>query len=253
MKYIDSTKSNRSKLFILLIIIVTILSATLAYANSAELPGFTVIVYSPPSDLSIFLHLEDDNQTDLVILRKDQKAWETYYRFFYRMSTLRTKNLDNAVLSIQSDEKNFECALPASTFDTYNNMLTLDLKHETLTVGQPILRLPLLISLRVVSTLLIEGLIFFIFGYRQKASWIAFFVINLITQSGLNLLLAGPNTGYLWMFAFLFVEFIVLISELIAFTLFVNESEKSKVIVYVIVANLMSLIVGGTLISYLPI
>lgn len=246
-------KYTRSIQYIILIFITCVFSVTLAYGNSAEPPCFTIIVHSPPSDLSISLRLENNKQTNLVVLDKDQKAWEAYYRFFYHSGGFKNADLESATLVIQSSSKSFECSLPASTFSTYNNLLTLDLKHESITIGQSPLRIPLLVSLRVGLTLLIEGLIFFFFGYRQKASWIAFLVINLITQGGLNMLLSGPNLGYLWIFAFLLGEFIVLITEIIAFSLFVKESEKSKVIVYVIIANIMSLIIGGMLISYLPI
>ena len=35
-------------------------------------------------------------------------------------------------------------------------------------------------------TLLIEGALFFAFGFRKKLSWVLFIIINLITQGLLN-------------------------------------------------------------------
>lgn len=238
---------------IILVLVLSIVYPAVVFANSAEPPGFTVIVPNPPHDLSLAIHLSDYQETEPILLSKERKGWEAYYRFFYHMSPLRNKNLEGAVLMVQSSDKSFQCLLPASTFKMYNNLLTLDLEKESLKTGQSPLRIPLLVSMRVVLTLIIEGFIFLLFGYRKKASWIAFLIINLITQGGLNALLTGPNLGSYWMIGFLFGEIIILITETIAFASLVKEHKKGKAVLYTILANITSLIVGGLLISHLPV
>ena len=246
-------KSNRCLSIVLLILMLGTLFPTAIFANSAEPPGITVIVSNPPDDLSLSIRFSDDTQTDAVLLVKEQKAWEAYYKFFYGMSPSRNNDFEGAVLIVRSSEKNFHCTLPASTFGKYNNLLTLDLKNESVKVGQTAFRVSLLVFMRVVLTLFIEGLIFLFFCYRKKASWISFLIINLITQGGLNALFTGPNLGTYWMFGFIFSEIVIIVAEAIAFASTVKEFKKSKAILYTVFANLFSMIAGGLIISYLPV
>lgn len=191
--------------------------------------------------------------TNAVQLQKEKKAWESYYRFFYGMVASANPSLEGATLIVQSSENNFECLLPESSFSQYNNLLTLNVENQSITEGQSPARLFLLISMRVILTLIIEGLIFFAFRYRNKMNWIAFIVINLITQGILNALLTGPNLGSYWIFGFVFYEIIIFIAEIIAFALILKGHKKSRAVVYALTANFASLILGGVLISYLPI
>lgn len=245
--------TNKHLILVILIIALSIAYPAGVFANSAEPPGLTVIVSNPPADLSLFIRFSDTQEAAPVLLSKERKGWEAHYRFFYHMIPLRNKNLEGAVLMVQSSEKSFQCALPTSTFKMYNNLLTLDFEQESLKIGQSPLRVPLLVSMRVVLTLIIEGMIFLLFGYRKKASWIAFLIINLITQGGLNALLTGPNLSPYWMIGFILGEIIVLITETIAFASLVKEFRKGKAVLYSISANTASLIAGGYLISYLPV
>jgi len=245
--------TNKHLILVILIIALSIAYPAGVFANSAEPPGLTVIVSNPPADLSLFIRFSDAQEAAPVLLSKERKGWEAHYRFFYHMIPLRNKNLEGAVLMVQSSEKSFQCALPASTFKMYNNLLTLDFEQESLKIGQSPLRVPLLVSMRVVLTLIIEGMIFLLFGYRKKASWIAFLIINLITQGGLNALITGPNLSPYWVIGFIFGEIIILIAEAIAFASLVKEFKKGKAVLYSVLANTASLIAGGFLISYLPV
>jgi len=192
-------------------------------------------------------------RTEPVTLSKEEKGWEAYYRFFYHTYPGGQRSLDGAVLIVEYDEGRFECDLPAETFSEYNNLLTLDIRAQTVVSGQPPWRTPTLIALRVLLTLSGEGLIFFLFGYRMPRSWFAFVVINLVTQGTLNSFLTGPQIGAYWLLGFAFGEAIVLAVEMIAFAYFVREFSKRRAILYALTANVVSLIVGGLLISKLPI
>jgi hypothetical protein len=237
-----------------LLMLVLLCSAILpqaAYANSAESPRLTIIVAFPPGDLTLSLRSADGSATEAVQLYKKQKAWEANYRVF--TGTLWEAGLsspEGAILVVRSSKYNFECALPESV--RHNTVLTLDVAHQSIQEGQSTARLLLLISLRVMLTLVIEGLLFFAFGYRKSASWILFVVTNLITQGALNVLLTGPNLSSYWFFGFVFYELIIFIVEAIAFASLLKEHRRSLAVGYAVTANFASLFLGGILISSLP-
>lgn len=236
----------------LLVLIATAISPVVL-ANSAEPPAFTVIVSSPPDDLTLSVRFADGSTADAIRLQKEQKGWEAYYRYFYHMVPSSGEAMQGSTLVVQSAEGSFECALPAATFAKYNNLLTLDIATKSVLVGQSTARTGLLVGMRVLLTLLIEGLIFFAFGYRKKASWIAFAVINLLTQGALNLAFTGLGLGSYWVIGFVFYEVMIFIAEMVAFPLVLKEHKKGRAIAYAFAANLASLVLGGLLISFLPI
>ena len=222
-------------------------------ANAAEPPGFLIIVQNPPADLSLSLQLPGKPQPVTIELQKEQKAWEAYFRFYYHQTSLGPIKLDDAVLIVRSSAAHFQKPLPADTFKTYNNLLTLDLQAQTLTVGQSWLRVALLVTMRVVLTLLIESMIFLLFGYRSKHSWLVFLTINLLTQIGLNVLFTGPLIGPYWLIGFIMVEILVILVEMIAFVILIKEHKKRRAVLFAVLANLLSLGAGGWLIANLPV
>ena len=62
----------------------------------------------------------------------------------------------------------------------------------------------------------------------------------------------GPIMDYV-MFTLIFGEIFVFAAEIITFLFFVKEHERSRKEIYVLTANLASLIVGGYLITVLPV
>ena len=161
-------KQNGLIAMLVLLVAMSLFSPSMIHANAAEPPSFTIIVKNAPEDLILSLQLPGEPQTKAIELDKEQKAWETYYRFYYHMSPLDHGKLDGAVLIVQSQSYSFQGPLPAAAFKTYNNLLTLQLASESIETGQAWYRVPMLVALRVLLTLLIEGLIFFAFGYRGK-------------------------------------------------------------------------------------
>ena len=113
----------------------------------------------------------------------------------------------------------------------------------------------MLIGTRVVLTLLIEGAVFWLFGYRERKSWIIFLVINLLTQTGLNMSLSQSvpgGYGY-WQLALVIVEVLVVIAEIIAYRLFLWEQKKAKGTWFAIVGNMTSWALGALLMTLMPI
>lgn len=230
-----------------------------ASANSAEPPCFTVVVSNAPEDLELSLQYEDGSAYESLYLRKqgssDNHGWESYYRFAYTYSST-AENLQDVRLLVQTGGESFLCPLPKELNRTYNGMVTLDLKDKTLTCGTSPLRTPLLIALRIALTLLIEGLVFFLFGYRAKRSWLVFAIVNLITQIGLNLLFAEASSadGYIALLLFFYAmgEAVVFLLEVIAFSALLKEHSKKRAACCALLANAASLLVGGLCLTYLP-
>ncbi len=246
-------KPHRKICFLCLVVCVLLsVMSPMAHANSSAPPRLTVIVGFPPDDLQLSLRFEEGDESATVQLHKIQTAWETQYRFTIAM--LHTNmSLQNATLVAVSRSKSFECPLPASALSKYDNVVSLDFTRQTVTDGQTLGRGVSLVSIRVLLTLLLEGALFFLLGYRSKRSWIAFLIINLITQGALNVVLNLSFAGAYRMFILIPLEILVLIIELIAFAAIIKEHRRLKTIAYVVVANLLSLGLGCLLISYLPV
>lgn len=211
------------------------------YGNSAEPPSIVVIVSDAPEDLAISIESKDANKT--------KKTFETYYTFY--LSDLEKVKEYN--LKITTESKSFEILLD-KPLTAYNNIFTLDLKEKELIPGKSLKRSITLVSLRMILTIIIEAMVFFLFGYRQRRSWSIFIITNLITQGFLNVWLNGfsPLNNYI-VISLVIAEIQIFIFELFAFVTFIKEYSRIKTSIYVLLANVLSLIVGGYIITILPI
>lgn len=244
-------KWNR-KLFafaVALLLLSTILPVTAA-ANSAAPPNLTILVYGAPDDLT--LALEDiKNGEEVSYIQNNHRVWENCYRIYL---TLWDLDVSGCVLVVTGGGQEFRCEIPKGAGYGYEDLVTLDFNARTLTLGQPAWRAPLYVALRVVLTLLIEGAVFFVIGYRKPASWIAFVVINLLTQTWLNVSIAAQAFyGGYWFLLFLMMETGILIAEGIAFPLVVKEKGKALAVLHAIFANLLSLFLGSWMLGSLPV
>jgi hypothetical protein len=106
---------------------------------------------------------------------------------------------------------------------------------------------------RLVVTIVIEGLVFFAFGFRQKRTYIIFAIFNAISQIGLTMgtiysFFRGDN-AYGTIFIFFFGELAIFLAEMFLLTLLVKEKKWYVRTLVTFLANLLSLILG-LLISY---
>jgi hypothetical protein len=219
---------------------------TPALANSAKPPSLVILVNNPPKDLSITLVSNGGQENS----RFRRVAWEGYYAFY---STSMNIN-DQYTLKVTTNDESFECNIGTSLLG-YNTVYTLDIPNRKIALGTYPFRRAILVSLRLLFTLLLEGLVFWFFNYREKRSWIIFLCINLITQGALNIWLndGGHLMPSYLIFSLIIGEFFVFISEMIAFPLLIKEHGKGHSVSYAFIANLISLIAGGFIISLLPV
>ena len=235
-----------------------------ASANGLESPCLTVLVPHPTWKLSLTLEFDADTSLEPLVLTREGKAWETYYRFrYYDLRGSRNygpESLEGAQLLVDTGSETYSIPVDPEGFTTYDNLVTLDLLGRRLIYGQPWWRQPLLVVLRVALTLLLEGAFFYLWGYRTKRSWLVFLVVNLITQGAVNVLVqvlfpaaVEAYTGLvLGMFFYTPVEIGVLLVEMLAFGLLLKEHRKRRAVGYAVLANLVSWALGGWLILGLP-
>ncbi len=241
-------KNSKSLLLVMLLCTIMILmQSTAVLANSARLPSLVILVNNPPADLSI-VAMFNENQEEAVVQRV---AWEGYYGFYPELIQVNGKY----TFKVTTNGECFECIID-TPLQRYDNVFTLNISDRKLTPGTYPLRSALLIFTRLLLTLLLEGIIFWFCGFRKKRSWIIFLYINLVTQGILNIWLnsAGPIRLLNYLILGLIIgEFFVFLTEMIAFPILIKEHGKMRSFIYAFIANFISLIAGGYILSILPV
>jgi hypothetical protein len=227
------------------------------------------VVVSAPDDLE--LSLVDVGGAEAYQLRKRQfvRGWETYFRFRYSHVTFPGKesaddvDLNQLRLAVTTGGNTTLLDLPDQTFAHYNNVLLLDLSElkqfpdafpsqymlrSELYAG----RMVLIIGMRVALTLLIEGVLFWAFGYREKHSWGVFLCFNAMTQLALNLILGGATMDSYILFGYYLLEAAIVVFEALAYWNTLKE-KRGRSIPYALCANAASLVIGALMIENLPL
>lgn len=228
----------------ILIFLVIFMSISMCFANAAEPPSVVIIVINGPDDLELSLVESDGDHPYEKSMTSSGMYFATFEKPLELKGQFRLVSADQNVL--------FDYEI---TEHTYYSTYTLDYKNMTFKEGHDPIRMAMRISARVILTLLLEGILFLVWGYRKKISWLVFFAVNVITQGYLNygLVKITPYNSYGLIFTLIIFEFFILIIELVFLTLFIKEKSKGKTVIYVILANLLSLFIGGSLIQMLPI
>lgn len=258
------TQSRRRFFALFLAVLILLSLPVIASANSAEPPCFTVIVSRAPEDLELSVEYPDGSSYNLLYLYNrstsrppDTHAWESYYEFLHNGHE-PDMDLREAVLRVSYGGESFTCAFPEECSRYYNGLLTLNLKNRSLRMEASTGRSILLVALRIVLTLLIEGVVFFLFGYRQKSSWALFLIANLVTQIGLNLLLmliANFSIGYMTLLFLFYLmgEGLVFLVEILVFAVGLRERSRGRAALCALAANAASLVLGGLILALLPL
>lgn len=240
----------KTKVFITMIIMIGFfLFPTQAQANAAEPPMITIIIENNNLNAKAKMISGDLTLTGRI----EEVKTETYIRFYQSDLPMDERFNDRVVFIIETNENTYEIEHVIATRQ-YNQVYTLNQKTSELNEGKSLSRNLTLIGMRLGLTLLIEALVFFLLGYRERRTWIVFLVVNLITQGWLNIDISfnwNPNSYVL--FSFIIVEILILGAELFMFLFAVKEGKKSKLALTVFLANLSSLVLGGYLILTFPL
>ncbi len=238
-------------LTILFLLVLLFSMAVPAFANSAEPPGLTILSNDLPQGAVLTLITPEGEILEFRQIIRNDRAWESQHRLWFPWDF---KNWSGTKLCVTVGNDSFTCSLPEVEGIPYNTVVTLDYKNQTLALGQDPWRQPLLTAIRILLTLLCEGLIFLAFGFRKKRSWLVFFIVNLLTQGWLNIVLNdfAFSSSYI-LLALVGIEICIFLAEAVVFPLAVKERKVWQRIVYAITANAVSLAAGILLISNLPI
>lgn len=226
-------------------------------ANSAEPPNLIVLVTLAPDDLQLQLefpgYTKENGEPAVYEPDLETKVWERSYRFFARWGDLPEEAMEHAQLRVTSGGASYTLPVPAAALDGYNNLLSLNWKTQELRGEESmVLRTPLLIAMRVTLTLALEGLVFYLAGYRQKRSWCWILIVNLITQGLLNLAIQGPNSAYAAYLVLLLGEPLIFIVESLVFAFALKEQRPLPAGITTVLANLVSLVAGGYMMLHFP-
>ena len=107
---------------------------------------------------------------------------------------------------------------------------------------------------RIVLTLAIELGLFYLFRLYTKRNFMVVIIVNLITQIFLNVAvnISLYNSGSLSALFLLFgLEFIILIIEFIAYQILLKDKKRWTIILYPILANILSFVVGLYIFSFI--
>jgi hypothetical protein len=232
--------SYKELLVLLLIPAVLIFGNTkICYANAPPPPSVSVVVSSAPEDLELNI--------GSVAAKRIDRIFESYFTFYLEFT--------NSVYTLTVTEGNntYDIALPP--LQKYNNLFRLDLENRELILGTSSWRPYEFASITLALTLLIEGIIFFLFGYRKWRSWIIFLAVNIVTQGFLYVWLNNGfyplvnNYSFPVYFSLVLGEILVVIAETAILLIFINERRRIVTFSYVILANLVSFFAGGYLIN----
>ena len=136
---------------------------------------------------------------------------------------------------------------------TLQSSVTVDWAKRTASAPSAAVAYLLQFFCMLLPTLLIEGVLLYVFGYRSKKSWKRFLLVNLITQGGFAVYLAVTvlNHGVSgWSLLFYIpIELVITLAEVLLDRWLLTEKGKGRAMGYAIVANIHSATVGLLLID----
>ncbi len=105
----------------------------------------------------------------------------------------------------------------------------------------------------LLPTLVIEGVILWLFKFRQKRTWLIFLLVNFVTQLGLHLLCNSlssvpfadsyDSVGY-YVLSLLIPEFLIFIVEAISYGVLIKEETSGRRVGCAVCANAASFVLG---------
>jgi len=101
----------------------------------------------------------------------------------------------------------------------------------------------------LIPTLVIEGVIFWLFGFRERRSWIVFLAVNAATQLGLHLVTGAMLAESGWHFLNYFLtiilqELVIWALEAAAYAVLLKEQSRGRRFGYAFAANIASFVLG---------
>ena len=113
----------------------------------------------------------------------------------------------------------------------------------------PPLRFLIRLAATLIPTLLIEGALFWLFGFRERRGWLVFLAVNTATQVGLHLAVGSilPQAGWHFLnytLTILIPELIIWAAEAAAYAFLLREHSRGRRVGYAFAANFASFVLG---------
>jgi len=246
--------------YLLIAVLALAISAFLPFetasAKQGRTPGLLIFVINAPKDLELFIQFRNSALPEPQEMQRTSRYWETYYNYYFqRLPGRFDEDFIGAKLIVQSSRYSYELPIPRDPeIRVDKRMMTLDLKQGTLVYGEPGWRAPLSVAGRILLTLVLEGVVFYLFGLRDKMSWLSFFILNLITHSLLSGFLTHPIEAKGDFFSLVFNSVAIIFVEAGFYYFTLREFELSpKMLLYALVANLVGFYLGNLIMPYFPL
>ena len=254
MKWCKATPSRQVSIFFIIIILLALLTAQKAYADTGPHPFVTVSSTNLPESVhyatlladkesygpyhaitKLWTSIRDEEQcraTEIFLKYAEQYGYY-YWGYLYEIKDGSFRYPPERFIIIIYDADSDTVYTSAETerydFDSFYRV-TLQ-KDGTLGVEREshLFERVYNISVRLITTLLVEILIALIFGYRSKKELFIIVLTNILTQALLNwYLIVGetfPDT-LIWMVRFLAMELAVFIGEAVVYALIPFKEES---------------------------
>ncbi len=231
--------------------------------GSYHAPAVTIITENAPRDLEITMNIHRNNGTVVPTqLEKKTRVWEQQFRL-YRAGVFgidqwygNAYDLKDAELVLVSGGK--ETVIPLSQELTdrmnYNDILTLDYRAGTVSLGAAVWRGPLMLAMRLIVVTALEVVIFRLFRYREKRSLLIVAAVTLVTFGLLSIYTYNwLNSDPRRLILYILFSIILLTVQTLVFVSSVEENHRDKTLTTTIWASLTALVANYAMLVLLPV
>ncbi len=226
-------------------------------------PMMTILTENAPSDLTIEIQLHRKDGTILPKkLEKKTRIWEQQFRLRREnFITVRSwygndYDLKDAELVLRSGGQSTTIRMPRDLTDqmSMDDVLMLDYKTGTLSLGDPFWRGALMMILRILLAVGLELLVFRLRGYRQFRSLLAAGIVALVTIAALSLYTSGwLNFDNRKVIVYLILSIFVVAVQVVSLLLSMEEFDKDRILSTSIFAGLAAVASNILWLFFLPI
>ena len=132
----------------------------------------------------------------------------------------------------------------------YISNLVYDWQSNTLRAATPTpVRFLARLLATLIPTLLVEGALLLVFGFRQKRTWLVFLMVNVVTQVALHIFVGSQSaiagdSLFSYLALFLLPELFIWAVETVAYQALIEERSSGKRAGYAFLANWASFLFG---------
>ena len=224
--------------FLFFLVWAMVVPASAAQGGSYHAPAVTILTEGAPGDLEITMNLHlSDGRIVPAKLEKKRAAWELQYRL-YREGVFsvtswfgNSYDLKGAELVLTSGGKETVVPLSRELTDqmTVNDVLTLNYRSGSVRFGEPMLRGPLMLALRLLILAGAELLIFRLRGYGDKRTMLIVAAVTLVTFGLFSIYTYGwLNSDPRRLIVYILFSILLVFVQTLCFVSLVEENTRNQ-------------------------